>query len=76
MKLRKCTDVSGPCFARLNGGCRILTAPSCDRLCTFRKADRQVTNGRRYKDKPCVHLDKHGLPIVDSLAGYKKCSNI
>ena len=76
MKLKKCTDVSGPCFARLNGGCRILTAPSCDRLCNFRKPDRQVTNGRRYKDKPCVHLDKHGLPIVDSLAGYNRCSNI
>ncbi len=72
MKLKKCTDVSGPCFARLNGGCRILTAPSCDRLCPFRKPDRQVTHGRRYKDKPCVHLDKHGLPIVDSLAGCKE----
>ena len=71
MKLRKCTDVSGPCFARLSGGCRILTAPSCDRLCVFRKPDRQVTNGKRYKDKPCIHLDKHGLPIVDSLVGCK-----
>lgn len=72
MKLRKCTDVSGPCFARLNGGCRILTECPGNSLCAFRKADRQVTNGKRYKDRGCVHLDKHGLPIVDSLVGYKK----
>jgi hypothetical protein len=69
MKLRKCTDVSGPCFARLNGGCRILTECPGNSLCAFRKPDRQVTHGRRYKDRPCVHLDKHGLPIVDSLYG-------
>lgn len=72
MKLKKCTDVSGPCFARLNGGCRILTECPGNSLCSFRKPDRQVTNGMRYKDRGCVHLDKHGLPIVDSLAGYKK----
>lgn len=72
MKLRKCTDVSGPCFARLNGGCRILTECPSNSLCTFRKPDRQVTNGQRYKDRPYVHLDKHGLPIVDSLAGCRE----
>lgn len=72
MKLRKCTDVSGPCFARLNGGCRILSECPGNSLCSFRKPDRQVTNGRRYKDRGCVHLDKHGLPIVDSLVGYSK----
>lgn len=50
MRLCKCVDTCGSCFARTaKGGCRILTNPG--EKCSFKKPDRQYTKGIFYADK-------------------------
>ena len=49
MRLKRCRDYRGVCFARTpKGGCRILS--DCPAKCHFKKYDRHYTKGRYYPD--------------------------
>ena len=62
MRLCKCTDPAGACFARTpKGGCRILTnLTTSGEKCSFKKPDRQYTKGIFYADKHDIDQDTEG----------------
>lgn len=64
MRLCRCVDVSGSCFARTpKCGCRILTNPS--EKCSFKKPDRQYTKGIFYADKYNIDAEEEGETDAD-----------
>lgn len=51
----QCKDTIGPCFARKDGTCTILTGTDCP--CSFKKADRTYTNGVHYPYNPASSVE-------------------